>query len=239
MGMFKSLFTGALLGAGGMYVGLQYHVLQAEEGFLVVPRSPQQRIQDAYADIREWDTATWTARPRLALAVTEHGRGDLVADSASSGMIDELRETFLPLQEHLGEASRGWEPASTTSKPPPVSSPPPVDSRSAPPSRVDPPSVRRGFLPLADLFGIGEKPESGTSRSLRGEDPTVTPVLPAGVVRPKQVEILPPPGEFETLNGPDDVQLGPSAPIPGSLRRIDRRRSDAAGSWQPVSVQSF
>ena len=47
MGRFKSLMTGALLGAGGMYVGMQYHVLMAPEGMLLVPRTPQARLQDA------------------------------------------------------------------------------------------------------------------------------------------------------------------------------------------------
>lgn len=237
MGRFKSLMAGVVLGAGGMYAGLQYHLLQAEEGFLIVPRSPQQRLQDTYADIRQWDAATWTARPRLALAVTEHGRADLITDGVSSSVINELRETFAPLQEQMGEVSQGWEPATTTSRPAPVASPPPVNARSVPPTRVDPPSVRRGFLPLADLFGIGEKP-AAAQEELPQEEHHLTPVMPAGVTRPLEVEVLPPPAEYEVLDAPADVQLGPAAPIPGSIRGTDRRRSNADG-WQPLTVQSF
>src|SRR5690606_7967648 len=129
MGRMKSLLAGVVLGAGGMYAGLQYHLLQADEGFLIVPRAPQQRLQDAYADIRQWDAGTWTARPRLALAVTEHGRGDLITDGVSSSIINELRETFAPLQTTLGEESQGWEPATTSSNQAPAVAPPPVNAQ--------------------------------------------------------------------------------------------------------------
>jgi hypothetical protein len=237
MGRMKSLMAGVVLGAGGMYGGLQYHLLQAEEGLLIVPRSPQQRLQDAYADIRQWDAATWTARPRLALAVTQHGRGDLITVGASSSVIDELRETFAPLQTKLGEVSQGWEPATTGGNPAPVGTPPSVNAQSTLPARSDPPSVRRGFLPLAELFGIREKPRA-VEPTPPQEEHHVTPVLPAGVTRPLEVELLPPPADYEDLGGPSDVQLGPAAPIPGSVRGADRRRSNADG-WQPLTVQSF
>jgi hypothetical protein len=237
MGRLKSLLAGAVLGAGGMYAGLQYHLLQADEGFLIVPRSPQQRLQDAYADIRQWDAATWTARPRLALAVTEYGRGDLITGGVSSSIIDELRETFAPFQTRLGEASHGWEPATPSSNPPPVVTPPPVNAQSAPPARTETPSVRRGFLPLAELFGIREKP-AAVEQAPPQEEHHVTPVLPAGATRALEVELLPPPADYQDLDGPTDVQLGPSAPIPGSLHGTDRRRSNAEG-WQPLTVKSF
>lgn len=236
MGRLKSLLAGTLLGAGGMYVGLQYHVLQAEEGFLIVPRAPQQRIQDAYADVRDWDASTWAARPRLGLAVTEYGRGDLISTGVRSGIIEELRESFAPLSQSLGQplgdTSQGWEPATTTSTPAPSARPPSTAGGQAPASPQETSPARRGFLPLADLFGLGEKPTAT-------ETPpgAVTPVLPAGVRVPRQVEILPSPGEFESLGDPAGVQLGPAAPIPGSSKKIDRRRTDAG--WVPLTVHSF
>jgi hypothetical protein len=97
--------------------------------------------------------------------------------------------------------------------------------------------VRRGFLPLADLFGIGEKPPAPQER-LPEANPDAAPVMPAGVTRPLKVELLPPPAEYEALQPPSDVHLGPAAPRPGSLRGADLRRSNADG-WQPLSVQSF
>lgn len=236
MGKLKSLITGTLLGAGGMYVGLQYHVLQAEEGFLFVPRTPQQRIQDAYADVRDWDAATWSARPRMALAVTEYGRGDLITSRVANNLLDQLRQSIDPSVGSSPSTLRGWEPATTTSTSP--------NSRgmTAPPATAAPVAetpVRRGFLPLADLFGIG--PETGAKRG-DGQPASpvdATPILPAGVTTPKAVDILPTPGAIEMLDGPADVQLGPAAPIPGQPQRVDRRRTDATNGWQPTTVQPF
>jgi hypothetical protein len=239
MGKLKSFVVGTLLGVGGTYFGLQYHVLQAEEGFLVVPRSPQQRIQDAYADVRDWDAASWAARPRLGLAVTEYGRGDLIAEGVRSEVFDELRETFPPLGQSLGrqsgETSHGWEPASTSRSPAPTVRRPAADAGQASTSPAESAPARRGFLPLADLFGLGRKPAPSDTPSITPG--RVPPVLPAGVTVPRQVEILPSPGHFESLGDPGGVELGPNAPIPGSNRKVDRRRSDAG--WVPLTVNSF
>lgn len=240
MGKLKSFIAGSVLGAAGMYVGLQYHLLQADEGFLIVPRSPQGRIQDAYADIRTWDASTWTARPRLALAVTEHGRGDLISDGVASGVIDQLRDHLSPLHESLSETSSGWEPATTTNTP--VGTKAPTPEAVMPPTQETPaerPPVRRGFMPLADLFGLGRGDASGSAETPAAEEADITPVMPAGVSNRKPVEILPSPREFEMLEGPPEVQLGPTAPLPGTLRHSDRRRTDASGGWEPLSVKSF
>jgi len=237
MGKLKSLLAGLFLGAGGMYVGLQYHLLHAEEGYLIVPRAPQQRMQDAFADIRGWDAATWTARPRVALAVAEHGRSDLITEDVSSGLIDRLRKSFSAAPDQLGQVSQGWEPASTTdhARQEPENS---GRGRTAQPPGSSP-SVRRGFLPLADLFGLGQTAADQRNVLPAGEDSHITPVLPAGVSRSKRVELLPPPVEFEELDGPGEVDLGPAAPMPGSIHGVDRRRSHAGTGWQPISIQSY
>lgn len=240
MGKLKSLMIGALLGAGGMYIGLQYHLLQAEEGFLIVPRMPQQRLQDTYADVRDWDAGTWTARPRVALAVTEDGRGDLISGGVTTKVLNNLRESIAPVRERLRETSGGWEPTTTTRVPPSggTSAPDTARDRTHPPEQTAQP--RRGFLPLAELFGINRPAQSWESSStVLPENSSITPVLPAGAITPKQVELLPSPGEFEMLREPDDVQLGPSAPFPGLKHSMDRRRSDATGGWQPLTVKPF
>lgn len=239
MGKFKTVMVGLILGAGGMYASLQYHLVRAEEGFLLMPRSPQQRMQDAYADIRDWNAATWMARPRLALAVTEEGRSDLISDGVSDSVINELRSTLGPSDEQLGEISQGWEPATTTSRPASVGNPPPAVSRSRPQNNGNASGTRRGFLPLAELFGLREAPNQNPQAQPRADNSGRTPVRPTGVTRPRQVELLPPPVEYEALQPPADVDLGPSVPIPGSTGRVDRRRSDASEGWQPLSGQSF
>ena len=157
MGKLKSLLTGLVLGAGGMYVGLQYHVVHAKEGLMMVQRMPQQSLQDAYADIRDWDATTWAARPRLALAVTEQGRGDLIRDGVTGNMLDGLRNSISPLRESLGTVAPAagsglWEPTNTTdasSTARPVEATPilpPTDAQRR--STADTAQSQRGFLPV-------------------------------------------------------------------------------------------
>ena len=235
MGKLRSLLVGLLMGAGGMYVGLQYHLLQADEGYLIVPRTPQQRLQDTYTDVRDWDAGAWTARPQLALAVTQHGRGDLISEGVKTNLLDSLRESLSPVQQELNKSSRGWEPTTTTRAPVGEESRP---SQAAAPHEESPP--RRGFLPLAELFGINEQTLSEIRNTpILPNDSANTQVLPAGSTRPKPVEILPSPGEFEFLRGPQDFYGAPSAPVPGSKHSMDRRRSDAGSGWEPLSVKPF
>jgi len=232
MGKFKSLITGTLLGAGSMYVGMQYHVLMAPEGFLMVPRTPQHRLQDAYADVRTWDAKAWATRPQLSLAVTEHGRTDLIGTGVTQGVLDKLRNSMAPLQEQLGEVSQGWEPADTSEIPDPI-----VDRHRAEPVNESLPT-RRGFLPLADLFGFGaDKTERNVGRSILPENGSRIPVLPTATSAPPEVEFLP---------SPDDMDLGAPGQMPGRHRIHPRqsevddlstgRRADSQQGWEPLSL---
>ncbi|MCA9023600.1 MAG: hypothetical protein KDA86_00165 [Planctomycetaceae bacterium] len=232
MGKFKSLVTGALLGAGSMYVGLQYHVLMAPEGMMMVPRSPQASLQEAYVDIRTWDAKTWSARPRLSLAVTEYGRADLIAEGAKQGVLDKLRNAFTPVPEQLGEARSGWEPAEASGVPSPI-----PDSQRTQPSEDQTP-VRKGFLPLADLFrGDSGETDRGIDRSVMPESDSRTKVQPAAQTTPPEVEFLPP---------PDDIELGSPSQFPENLRNparqtdakeiLPEQSADSQQKWEPVSL---
>ncbi len=232
MGKFKSLITGTLMGAGGMYVGLQYHVLVAPEGVIMVPRAPQTHLQDAYADIRTWDAKTWAARPRMSLAVTEYGRADLIAEGATEGVLDKLRGALAPKQEQLGEAGRGWEPAETSQVPAPI----PDRQRGAPAKEGSP--VRKGFLPLADLFDFGgDDTERDVSRTQPSGTGAHTPILPATATSPPEVEFLP---------APEEIDLGAPGQFPDGLRSpsrqsaVDHPSSEQSaghvGEWMPLTL---
>ncbi len=236
MGKLKSFVTGTLIGAGGMYVGLQYHVLMAPEGIVMVPRSPQSRLQDAYADIRTWDGKTWAARPNMSLAVTEYGRADLIAEGATQGVLDKLRGAIAPLQEELGETSRSWEPAETSRVPAPI-----PESEGTTSTEEGPPA-RKGFLPLADLFDFGgSDADRDLSRSLPSGNGSQAPIVPAAKSTPPEVEFLPP---------PDEIDLGTPGQFPDGVRSssqqsaLDRptpeQRADSSaddeGEWMPLSL---
>ncbi|MCP4507428.1 MAG: hypothetical protein GY826_13680 [Fuerstiella sp.] len=90
MGKFKPFLFGALFGAGTVFVGLQYHIVQSHEGVRVVPRTPQHAIGLAYVDIRNWGSEQWADRPELARALVAHGSTDLVASSVTEGLAESI-----------------------------------------------------------------------------------------------------------------------------------------------------
>lgn len=78
-----------LIGAGGMYAAFQYHVVQSKEGWMVIGKT-QVGLEDTYADIREWKATTWKKHPQLAQSLIDKGKGNLIIQSASSGLFDGL-----------------------------------------------------------------------------------------------------------------------------------------------------
>lgn len=231
MGKLRSLVGGAILGAGGMYVGLQYHVLLAPEGFLMVPRAPQHSLKDSYADIQGWDAQAWAGHPQIARAVTAYKRADLIGEGVRNNLFEGLRETALPSEEQMSKTSSAWEPATAPVAPDPI---PEGKVAGAGGSSKAEGGPKRSFLPLAELFGFKastEQPAEAPSEGIGADQSNL--VLPTGTSSPPEVEFLP---------SPDEVDLGQPQPLP---RRPGWRQSDVEDSqrtadnhavWEPLSA---
>ncbi|MCP4785397.1 MAG: hypothetical protein GY903_27335 [Fuerstiella sp.] len=102
MGKFKPFLFGALFGAGIVFVALQYHVVQSQDGIRVVPRTPQHAIGLAYVDIRNWSAEQWADRPELARALVAHGSTDLVASSVTEGLMESISSDSAVLDQFRG-----------------------------------------------------------------------------------------------------------------------------------------
>ncbi len=106
MSKAKPLMFGAALGASAMFFAQQYHVVQSQKGLQVIPRTPQQSIGLAYADIRTWSPSQWTDRPELARALMAHGSADLISESVASSLADRVSEETSTLDELRGFLNR-------------------------------------------------------------------------------------------------------------------------------------
>lgn len=107
MSRIKPFLIGTTMGAAAMFFSLQYHVVQTSTGFQVVPRSPQQSIGLAYADIRDWSPSKWADRPELARALMANGSTDLIANSVVNslkGGVPENATTLDELQQFLNSS---------------------------------------------------------------------------------------------------------------------------------------
>ena len=82
--IFVFLF-GVIVGAGGLYGALNYHVLRSEYGFHFIPKLSQ-RLNETYIDIRQFDLADWNERKTLSAAIVAEEKSYLMNDSIDAAL---------------------------------------------------------------------------------------------------------------------------------------------------------
>lgn len=92
MKKFKPFLIGAVAGSLVMFVSLQFHLIRSEDGFRLVPRTPQPSLGLFFVDLRGWTPEDYADRPELARALVAHGDTDLVASSVSDRLLDGVSE---------------------------------------------------------------------------------------------------------------------------------------------------
>lgn len=120
MSKAKPFLFGTALGASAMFVALQYHVVHSHDGFQMIPRTPQQSVGLAYADIRSWSPSQWTDRPELARALMAHGASDLISESVTNTLADSVSEensTLDELRSFLNKSDSGMTSGDTSDRP--------------------------------------------------------------------------------------------------------------------------
>lgn len=93
MRRFAGFFIGLILGSGSVFFLYNYHVVRAQEGFILIPK-PANSLTDPYCDIREWKGAEWEKHAPLAAALVAHGRSDLVVAPATSEILRDTLKKF-------------------------------------------------------------------------------------------------------------------------------------------------
>ena len=196
MSSIKPFLFGSLLGAGTMFVALQYHVVQSHEGFRVVPRTPQSALGLAYADVRHWDAAHWADRPELARALVAHGSTDLIAKSVASSVVESVsseKSTLDQLRGFLNDTKTESQQESLFSIPIPSQTAEPSKSnlddlftipfqqdarKPLMPGTATQPlpttTTQRGIPPLSDVFG--RRSEVALSEPMDSGNPTTSPL---------------------------------------------------------------
>ncbi|TWT55604.1 hypothetical protein KOR42_27310 [Thalassoglobus neptunius] len=78
----KTFFTGLLTGSVGSLLAMQFHVMNTNEGVIVVPRAHQPALFTTYVDVRKWDQNKWNQHPEVVEAAVRSGRTELLATEA-------------------------------------------------------------------------------------------------------------------------------------------------------------
>lgn len=106
MNKFKPFLIGSLAGCALMFVSLQFHLIRSEDGFRMVPRTPQPSLGLFWVDIQGWTAEEFADRPELVRALAAHGSTDLVASSVVDSLRDEVSDgasAFDQLRESMDD----------------------------------------------------------------------------------------------------------------------------------------
>ena len=88
MRRLSALLFGILLGGVFVYGGFNYHLVRANDGYLVVSRT-RVALDDAYVDIRNWGFSDWRKHPTLTRDMLQAGHGERVKAAVQDGLVDE------------------------------------------------------------------------------------------------------------------------------------------------------
>lgn len=102
MKKIKPLLIGAIAGSVLMFVSLQFHLIRSEDGFRLVPRTPQPSLGLFFVDLRDWTPEDYADVPELARALVASGNTDLVASSVSERLLDDVSESGSSLEQLRG-----------------------------------------------------------------------------------------------------------------------------------------
>ncbi len=105
MSRFSSFVLGIFIGAAGLYVAMQYHVVRANDGFHMIPKLAA-KLENPYVDIRKFTLEEWQKRQPLALAIMKANQGNLMQDSALGGFKQAAQKTLEQLS--TGKSSWSW-----------------------------------------------------------------------------------------------------------------------------------
>ena len=81
------------LGGGLVYAAFQYHLVQAPDEYVLVPKISA-GLADTYVDVRAWNATEWQRHPGLVRALLKKGRADLIAVPSARGLLQDLLRPF-------------------------------------------------------------------------------------------------------------------------------------------------
>lgn len=85
MNKLSTLIVGLVVGASLMFVSLRYHVVRADNGFHMVPKSTA-NLGTIYADVRDYTVDDWRNNQQLMIDITKSDNAPLQEEAAKSAL---------------------------------------------------------------------------------------------------------------------------------------------------------
>lgn len=93
MNRLSTFLFGVVVGGILMLVALKYHVVRAEDGVHLIPKTTSQ-MGDAFVDIRGFGAEQWADHEKLATAIAQSDKKYLLSDSVADGLRQNVQEVF-------------------------------------------------------------------------------------------------------------------------------------------------
>ena len=100
---------GLLLGAFAMWFVTHYYVIRAHDGVTWVRKISPQFPESIYVDVRAFGFQEWSEHPRLAYALTNAGRTDLLKgvaigplQQAANNILNQVNQASGQVRDQLG-----------------------------------------------------------------------------------------------------------------------------------------
>jgi len=97
MKRFSGFLLGIFLGAAGMFVGMNYHLVRSKDGFHLVPKLAA-KFEQPYVDIRSFNLRDWQNHQSLAAAIVKANKSNLMEEST----LKTFRETTKGILDKFG-----------------------------------------------------------------------------------------------------------------------------------------
>ena len=93
----KTFIGGLLFGGVSMYLAMQFHVINTNDGLIVLPRAHRPPMRSVYVDVRKWSMSMWKQHPEVAESAVRYGRPDLLAKGVLNSIVPQ--QTSLDLNQ--------------------------------------------------------------------------------------------------------------------------------------------
>ncbi|HTQ39406.1 MAG TPA: hypothetical protein VMJ32_10275 [Pirellulales bacterium] len=98
MGRMFFMFVGIVVGAVGIFMALNYHLLETSTGLQLCPKRSAS-LSETYVDIRKFTAADWASHPTLTADIAAAEKQHLMGESPAAAvegsvheMINEVRQ---------------------------------------------------------------------------------------------------------------------------------------------------
>ena len=93
MSRISSFFMGVIVGAGGLYISMNYYIVRTKENVHLVPKVAA-KLEMPYYDVRKYTLDDWKNHPSLGVAIIKSNNQTLISDASFESVKQQFEGLF-------------------------------------------------------------------------------------------------------------------------------------------------